>query len=299
MTQDEFLNEYISKNHRISEGYAYAIQASWYRQFERFLQNPSGVDVTRFNKIQNSQIAEGTIDMSVSLKQYSLPPYQQINYSHVYGLKPDAKFQTDFYIVSIDVWHFFKLYYGSDYDVIVFVTQQHPQMNNYLICDNFEEGLCICREIINVLFVIVFPRNISVMQAILTPISPWMDLIKFRAFLFAMHNFGIDAIKFINEGFIYFNNKKVPFKGNRKLYDIGINKDIQIVMACQNLLMQDIEEEIETDGEEQKLEQNLHNKQEFLEILEKTLNEQSVIQLHIKSIEEIQQSIDQNDFFQV
>lgn len=30
MPEDEFLNGYISRNHRISEGYAYAISAKWY-----------------------------------------------------------------------------------------------------------------------------------------------------------------------------------------------------------------------------------------------------------------------------
>lgn len=73
---------------------------------------------------------------------------------------------------------------------------------------------------------IIFPNNTDILQAILTPISPWMDLIKFRTFMFSMYNFEIDTIKFINEGYIYFNNKKVPFKGNRRLNDIGINKDI-------------------------------------------------------------------------
>ncbi|CAD8174476.1 unnamed protein product [Paramecium pentaurelia] len=299
MTEDDFLNGYNSKNHRITEGYAYAISAKWYRQFERFLQNPSGIDVSRFNKIQNACIVEGTMDKLVSLKQYSIPPYQQINYSHVYGLKKDVQIQVDFYVVSIDVWHFFKQYYGSDYDVIVFVTKYHPQMNNYFHCDNLDDGLCVCRDVINILFVIVFPRNINVLQAIITPISIWMDLLKLRAFLFAMYDFGIDAIKFTNEAFIYFNNKKVPFRGNRRLNDIGINQDIQIVMACQNLQMSDIQEEIDTDGEEQQLEQNLHDKQEFLDILQKALNEQSIIQQSIKTIEEIQQSLEINDFFQI
>ncbi|CAK57532.1 unnamed protein product (macronuclear) [Paramecium tetraurelia] len=289
----------MSRNHRISEGYAYAISTNWYRQFERFLQNPSGVDVSRFNKIQNANIVQRSMNKSVSLKQYSLPTYQQINYSHVYGLKPDAQHLVDFRVVSIDVWHFFKQYYGADYDVIVFVTKLHPQINNYIQCDNLDEGLCVCKEIINIIFVIIFPRNISVMQAILTPISPWMDLMKLRTFLFAMYNLGTDTIQFTNEAYIYFNNKKVPFKGNRILHDIGINHDLQIVMACQNLLMQDIEEELETDGEEQQLEQNLHDKQEFLDILEKALDQQSTLQLSIKSIENIQQTIEQNDFFQI
>lgn len=30
MTDDDFLNGYNSKNHRITEGYAYAISAKWY-----------------------------------------------------------------------------------------------------------------------------------------------------------------------------------------------------------------------------------------------------------------------------
>ncbi|CAD8083418.1 unnamed protein product [Paramecium primaurelia] len=299
MTEDDFLNQYMSKNHRISEGYAYAISANWYKQFQRFLQNPSGVDVSRFNKIQNFSIVQRAIDKSVSLKQYTIPCYQQINYSHVYGLKQDAQQFVDFYVVTIDEWLFFKQYYGADYEVIVFVTKHHPQINNYFLCDNLDEGLCICKEIINIIFVIIFPRNITTLQAILTPICPWMDIMKFRTFLFSIYNLGADAIQFSNEAFIYFNNKKVPFRGNRILNDIGINQDIQIVMACQNLLMQDIEEEVETDGEEQQLEQNIHDKQEFLEILNKALNEQSTFQQSIKSIEEIKQSLEQNDFFQI
>lgn len=50
-----------------------------------------------------------------------------------------------------------------------------------------------------------------------------MDLLKFRTFIFAMYDLGIDTIKFANEAFIYFNNKKVPFRGNRTLNEIGIN----------------------------------------------------------------------------
>ncbi|CAD8112780.1 unnamed protein product [Paramecium sonneborni] len=299
MFEDDFLNGYMSKNHTILEGYAYAISANWYRQFQRYLQNPSGIDASKFNKILNADIVDRVIDRSVSLKQYSILPSTQVNYDHIYGLSSEAKPMVDFFVVSIDVWHHFKKYYCSDYDIVVFVTKQHPQIKNYFFCENLDEGLCVCRDIINILFVIVFPKNTDILQAILTPITPWMDLIKFRTFIFAMHNLGIQTIKFSNEGFIYFNNKKVPFKGNRTLYDIGINKDIQIVMACQNLSMQDIEEEIETDGEEHQLESNLHDKQEFLEILQKALSEQATIQLSVKSIQEIQQTLEKNDFFQI
>lgn len=99
-------------------------------------------------------------------------------------------------------------------------------MQKYFLCDNLDEGLCICRDVINVLFIIVFPRNYDNLQAIITPLCPWMDLIKFRTFIFSMYNLGIDTIKFSNEAFLYYNNKKVPFRGNRTLNEVEINLDI-------------------------------------------------------------------------
>lgn len=64
-----------------------------------------------------------------------------------------------------------------------------------------------------------------------------------------MTEYKLDSVKFINHAHLYYNGKKVAFKVNKILKDMGISKDMQIFISCPNLTLGDIEEEIETDGE--------------------------------------------------
>lgn len=50
-----------------------------------------------------------------------------------------------------------------------------------------------------------------------------MDITKLRAYIMSRYYFGDDAIRVTNEANLYFQNKKVPFKGNRLLDAVGIS----------------------------------------------------------------------------
>lgn len=61
------------------------------------------------------------------------------------------------------------------------------------------------------------------LTAIKTPLTKWMDITKLRSYIMSKHYFGDDAIRVTNEANLYFQNKKVPFKGNRLLDAVGIS----------------------------------------------------------------------------
>lgn len=91
-----------------------------------------------------------------------------------------------------------------DFDIVVFITKLNPDIRNYYLCDNLEDGLCVNMEIINVSFVIVPPSSPKMLTAIKTGLCKWMDLTKVRAFIMALHYFGEDAIRVTNEACLYF-----------------------------------------------------------------------------------------------
>ncbi|CAK58075.1 unnamed protein product (macronuclear) [Paramecium tetraurelia] len=298
MFDNQFSKGFYSVNSTIQEGYAYAISSKWFRNFKTLLMNPNGVDISKIGSIQNHNIYDTIYEIDPKLDGFLIPEQYKINFHRVFKLIPGLIYCQDYEIVSIDVWKFLKMYYNADYEVIVFVTKVLPGLKNYSFCDNLEEGLCVCNEIFYLVLVIVELDDKSKLLAIKMPACPWMDLNKFRTFLFSNTEYELDWQKFINHGHLYYDGKKVPFKGNKLLKDMGITKETQIILSCPNLTFEDIEEEIETDGEEQQVQQDLHTKQEFLEILEQNMKHQSN-ELILKSQQEIQQSLEQNDFFQV
>ncbi|CAD8113567.1 unnamed protein product [Paramecium sonneborni] len=299
MNDQHFYHGYQSQNQIIKEGYAHAISTKWFRKFQNALQNRNGVDVSKIGEIENINISDNNHQIHTNLDGYLVPPQHSISFQRVYSLRSDAIYGQDYEIVSIDVWKFLKMYYNADYDVVVFVTKILPNLTKYFTCENLDTGLCICQDLINLVMVIIQTYDKSLMIALKLPACPYLELVKFRNYLFDMTEHKLESIKYINQGHLYYDGKKVSFKGNKTLNDLGITKDMQIILSCINMTMADVEEEIETDGDEQQIEQNLHTKQEFLEILQHNLNLQSTEQLTLKSIQEIQQSLEQNDFFQV
>ncbi|CAD8194536.1 unnamed protein product [Paramecium octaurelia] len=298
MFDREFYKGYVSKNAQIKEGYAYAISEKWYTQFQTFLENPREADIQQLGQIKNHNICDIIQDFNPNLDCYMVPQQHSINFRKVHKLKPGLIQFRDYYIVSIDIWKLLNMCFHADYEVIVFVTKVLQGMRNYSFCDNLEQGYCICDETFYLIFVIVEKDDKSNMLAIKMPACPWIGLTKFQNFLFTIIEHKLDSQKFINQGHLYYNGKKVPFQGNQLLKDIGITKETQIILSCPNMTLEDIEQEIETDGEDRQIQQNQHSKQEFLEILEQNMKHQSN-ELTLKSQQEIKQSLEQNDFFQV
>ncbi|CAD8116365.1 unnamed protein product [Paramecium primaurelia] len=299
MFDKEFYQGYMSKSSLIQEGYAHAISAQWFKKFKSYLMNPHGADLSKIGQIENYGICDITPDVDPNLTGYQIPQIHSTKYLRVYKVKPQLQYGDDYDIVSIEIWKFLKMYYNADYDVIVFVTKIIPSLTNYFLIDNLDQGLCICNELFYLVLVIFEKDDKSHIIALRLPACPWIEFVKFRTLIFSATDYQFNSIKFINHGHLCYDDKKVPFKGNKILKDMGITKEMQIIIEFSNMILGDIEEEIETDGEDQQIQQNLHTKQEFLEILEQNLNQQSTEQLILKSIQEIQQSLEQNDFFQV
>ncbi|CAD8117395.1 unnamed protein product [Paramecium sonneborni] len=301
MNDQHFYHGYQSQNQIIKEGYAYAISTIWFRQFQNAMKNINGVDISKIGEIKNKNISDNLHEINTNFDGYLVPQQHSTTFQRVYSLRSDAIYGQDYDIVSIDVWKFLKMYYNADYDIVVFVTKLLPNLTKYFTCENLDAGLCICLDVINLIMVIIQKDDKSLMNALKLPACPSLELVKFRTYLFAMTAHKLESIKFINQGHLYYDGKKVPFKGNKTLKDMGITKDMQIILSCINMTMADVdvEEEIETEGDEQQIEQNLRTKQEFLEILKLNLNQQSTEQLTLKSIQDIQQSLEENDFFQV
>ncbi|CAD8199590.1 unnamed protein product [Paramecium octaurelia] len=301
MFDQDFIHQYRTLNTLIKEGYAFAISTQWFRQFNNYLQNPNGVNISKIGEINNQNICDLNHAFQPNVDGYSIPQQHSMTFSRIYQLKSNVKYGQDYEIISIEIWSFLKLYYSADYEVIVFVTQILPNLTNYFTCENLDQGVCICTEVFYLVLVVVQPHDKGLMMAIKVPACPWIKFDKFRKYIYDMLEHKINLKTFNNKAHMYYNGKKVPFKGNKTLQEMEITKEMQIMISCQSLINGDVEEEIETDEDEddQEIEKNLHTKQEFLQILEQALNQQSTELLTLKSIEEIQQCLEQNDFFQI
>lgn len=82
-----------------------------------------------------------------------------------------------------------------------------------------------------------------------TPMSGLVTLDGFRKYLQDVL-FGQSQQTLDSGYFIYVQRKRFQLKGTKTLEKIGVKHTMQVILARQNLLEEDFEEERETDGEE-------------------------------------------------